>query len=156
AERFLSHAELGRVYRTGDVGRWLSDDVLEYLGRIDHQVKLRGFRVELGEVEAAVMSHSAVREAVAVVREDAVGDQRLVADVAPDGDGSDADGNGAGERRSEQVSQWQAVWEETYRQEPASVDPTFNTIGWNSSYTGLPIPQLQMREWLEHTVARIL
>jgi amino acid adenylation domain-containing protein len=156
AERFVVHPELGRLYRTGDVGRWLSDGVLEYLGRIDHQVKLRGFRVELGEVEAALVAHPAVREAVAVVREDAPGDQRLAAYVVPDYQASPADRNGAAERCSEQVSQWQAVWEETYRQEIAGVDPTFNTIGWNSSYTGLPIPQQQMREWLEHTVARIL
>jgi acyl carrier protein len=83
AERFISHAQLGRLYRTGDVGRWLADGTLEYLGRTDHQVKLRGMRIELGEVEAALAEHPAVREVVAVAREDSPGDQRLVAYLVP-------------------------------------------------------------------------
>ena len=122
AERFLGHPELGRLYRTGDVGRWLADGALEYLGRTDHQVKLRGFRVELGEVEAALAEHPAVREAVAVAREDSPGDPRLVAYLVPDYQASNGDHHGAAERRSEQVSQWRTVWEETYRKETADAD----------------------------------
>ena len=67
----------GRMYRTGDICRWLEHGDLEYLGRSDFQVKLRGFRIELGEIEATLQRHSAVEQSVAAVREDQPGQQRL-------------------------------------------------------------------------------
>ncbi|NKF30217.1 amino acid adenylation domain-containing protein [Pseudomonas sp. BGM005] len=70
AERFLKDPfNEGRMYRTGDLARWLADGNIEYLGRNDDQVKLRGVRVELGEIEAALASHPAVQDAVALVRD---------------------------------------------------------------------------------------
>jgi len=72
-----------RLYRTGDLVRWLPSGHLEFLGRTDRQVKVRGFRVELGEIEAALAEHPAVREVAVLTREDQGGERRLVAYVAP-------------------------------------------------------------------------
>ena len=78
----------GRLYRTGDRARWRRGGELEYLGRTDDQVKVRGYRVELGEVEAAVARHPGVREAAVVAREDSPGDRRLIAYVVSETGGA--------------------------------------------------------------------
>jgi natural product biosynthesis luciferase-like monooxygenase protein len=70
AERFVTGPNGDRVYRTGDLVRWCPDGTLEFLGRLDHQVKLRGHRIELGEIEAVLGDHAGVGQAVAAVRGD--------------------------------------------------------------------------------------
>lgn len=85
-ERFIpnpfSQAQNARLYKTGDLARYLSDSNIQFLGRIDHQVKIRGFRIELGEIEATLSQHPVVRESIVLAREDEPGNKRLVAYVA--------------------------------------------------------------------------
>jgi len=87
AEKFVinpfSSDPAAKLYRTGDLSRYLPDGRIEFLGRIDNQVKLRGFRIELGEIEAVLSAHPGVKQSVATIREDRVGDKRLVAYFTP-------------------------------------------------------------------------
>jgi amino acid adenylation domain-containing protein len=89
ASRFIPDPFSGkagaRLYRSGDLGRWISSADIEYLGRIDHQVKVRGFRIELGEIEAALCSHESIRESVVLARDGDAGERRLVAYIVAPG-----------------------------------------------------------------------
>ncbi|MFL6587283.1 MAG: amino acid adenylation domain-containing protein [Luteimonas sp.] len=88
AERFFADPHLPgeRIYRTGDLARWRDDGAVEFLGRSDHQVKLRGLRIELGEIEAAIVASGLASQAAVIVREDRAGDRRLVGYLQPTAD----------------------------------------------------------------------
>ncbi len=88
AERFVpnpfAEGTGARLYKTGDLARYLPDGNIEFMGRLDHQVKVRGFRIELGEIEAVLVQHSALRETVVVARQDEPGNKQLVAYLVPE------------------------------------------------------------------------
>jgi SAM-dependent methyltransferase/acyl carrier protein len=121
---------------------------------MDFQEKIRGFRIELGEIEEALRQHPGVRETIVMAREDVPGNKRLVAYVVPKPNSLTNVREAA--TLSEYVDGWQTVFEEVYTQTEDVSDSKFNISGWNSSYTGKPIPAEEMRTWVDTTVARIL
>lgn len=156
AEKFLPNPfgpPGSRIYRSGDMGRWLSDGRIESLGRVDRQIKLRGFRIELDEVESCLLQHPGVRSAVVDFEKCEAGDSRLVAYVVPEYGALPSLYSAEHERAAaELVGQWQQVWDDTYA-DPERVLPSF--AGWKSSYTGTDIPEEEMEDWLAGVLSRI-
>jgi amino acid adenylation domain-containing protein len=159
AERFVpdpwSALPGGRLYRTGDLGRWSAAGDLEFLGRVDRQVKIHGYRIELGEIESVLAEHPAVVASAVLVQQEPARPPRLVAYVVSDREGAAAVGDEAA-MVSEQVAEWRALYDDAYDPGHDAAETDFNIVGWNSSYTGEPIPAAEMREWVEATVEEIL
>jgi amino acid adenylation domain-containing protein len=158
AEKFvpdpLSTQPGARLYRSGDLVRWLPLETIEFLDRIDNQVKLRGYRIELGEIESHLRDHPSVEDAAVVAREDEDGDKQLIAYVVPA-----PPPKPVSEGLSvEAVQQWREVFNETYNGAPtiAEWNNSLDFAGWVSSFTGEPIDRREMEEWLGQTVNRIL
>src|SRR5207302_7267893 len=130
AERFIPDPFSGRpgwrLFRTGDIVRYLEDGNIEFLGRRDNQVKIRGFRVDTGEIEAALIEHPAVKETAVMAREDLRGEKALVAYVVPH-TAYLATQEQVAEWQDKRVTQWQTLYDDTYRQAPPNPDPTFTT-----------------------------
>ncbi|HEY9811290.1 MAG TPA: amino acid adenylation domain-containing protein [Halomicronema sp.] len=142
-----------RLYKTGDLVRYLHDGNLEFLGRTDEQVKIRGFRIELGEIETILTQHPAVQKCVVIAAENVQQDKHLIAYIALN---SEVTNPPEKQLQNEHISQWQILYNETYQQPATDSNPDFNIIGWNSSYTGQPLPSEQLQEWVNNQVAQIL
>jgi amino acid adenylation domain-containing protein len=160
AEKFIknpfSNDLEARLYKTGDVNRYLLDGDIEFIGRLDNQVKIRGFRIELGEIETTLSQNSAIRECVVLAREDLPGEKRLVAYLVQNQQDfySSVD---LAQLEVERLEHWQTVYDNDFLNESfLDTDPTFNIGGWNDSYTGQLIPETEMRQWVDNTVKRIL
>lgn len=148
--------EESRLYKTGDLVRWLSQNNLEYIGRNDFQVKIRGYRIELGEIETALSSHPLIKQSVVLTKERDTKSPGL---------------NGSNEAKyliayyirefnlkAEDVENFVDMWAATFQSQYSSLDLTLykqNFIGWDSSYTGAPIEKNEMLEWVQATVDRI-
>ncbi len=145
-ERFAINALTDqRLYKTGDLARYLPNGDLEFLGRCDQQVKIRGFRIELGEIEARLNQHPAVLES-AVAAQDSV--NRLIAYIVldPDYTAKSIDSS----LQQQQITEWRSLYDQIYQPDSSAI------VGWNSSYTNQPISKQQMREWVDLRVQQIL
>ncbi|WP_078612810.1 non-ribosomal peptide synthetase [Streptomyces canus] len=154
AERFVAcpFGEPGdRMYRTGDLAHWDADGNLVYLGRADDQVKIRGVRIEPGEIASVLGEHPDVGEVAVIARDDGPSGRCLVGYAVPDRDRLAAR---LDEIRGEHVDQWQQLYQSMYSAEPeAAFGEDF--AGWDSSYTGRPMPLDEMNEWRDTTVEAI-
>jgi amino acid adenylation domain-containing protein len=155
AERFIPNPHSSkpgaRLYKTGDLVRYQPDGHLEFLGRVDYQIKIRGFRIELGEIEALLNQHPAVREAVVVAHNDSPDHKRLVAYVVGQDHLEKAEVLDV-----QQTLQWQTVFDSLYSKFDSTQQSGFYIKGWESSYTGAPIPEEEVQAWMEQTTERIL
>ncbi|MBC7873088.1 MAG: amino acid adenylation domain-containing protein, partial [Ferruginibacter sp.] len=157
-EKFVSHPfseEKGaRMYKTGDLGRWLPDGNLECLGRIDDQVKIRGYRIELGEIETVLLQSDLVSQAVVLSKQDKEGVNSLISYYVPEPKIVKAKEIALHE---EQVANWKEVYETEYSYTGGDKqDEEFDIGIWNDSFSGHPIPHHQMEEWVNDIVEVIM
>ncbi|XXX82738.1 amino acid adenylation domain-containing protein [Sorangium sp. So ce134] len=161
AARFIPdpHEPGGRLYATGDLARFRADGAIEFLERVDQQVKLHGYRIELAEIEAVLSEHELVRDAAVALHAMGDDDRCIAAFVVPDyARLAEKGGAGALDDRlqQEQLQQWEQVFDDSYLLPADVADPTFNISGWNSTLTGEPFDAAEMAQWVHETAARIL
>ncbi len=142
----------GVIYKTGDLARYKANGEIECLGRVDNQVKVRGFRIEPGEIETILSEHEDVKQSVVVARKDDENNAFLVAYLNIE----EGKLQNSEDYSKEHLSEWQLIWDDVYKSEKKETDPIFNVSGWKSSYTGKQIPDIEMHEWVDNTVNNIM
>ncbi|KAF2471471.1 amino acid adenylation, partial [Lindgomyces ingoldianus] len=161
-DRFVTVTVAGRMvraYRTGDYVRHRpTDGLLEFFGRMDGQIKIRGNRVELGEIEHILRSHSSVSDAVTVLQQHDNDEVRLTGFVTIHEDDALADEAGAAPE-SQHVEAWEEqfdvdIYSPIHNVRPGTIGRDF--IGWTSMYDGTDIDKAEMSEWLDDTIATLL
>ena len=143
-----------RLYRTGDLAAWREDGQLSFHGRADDQTKIRGIRIEPAEIEATLLRQPGIAHAVVMVRDDTARGAVLAAYVVPDLHAPVIKGL-LGELQHEQTDRWRDLEQNARGDDSPDDDPTFNTRGWDSSYTSLPLPTADMREYVAGVVDRV-
>ncbi|MBL4826515.1 MAG: amino acid adenylation domain-containing protein, partial [Spongiibacteraceae bacterium] len=161
-----------RLYRSGDLVRYLSDGSLEFLERTDNQLKIRGFRIETAEIETVICcSHAAVQQAAVICHGDTDLEKELIAYTVLSEDFILDEADSIASMEADTTSEWESVYDQVYSQNEIAIsadaldgfdvskitsdDPSFDISGWNSSYTGLPIDAEEMRVWRDSTCERI-
>ncbi|ACS86837.1 non-ribosomal peptide synthetase [Musicola paradisiaca] len=161
AERFIPSPFIPgeRLYKTGDLARFLPDGQLDFLGRNDTQLKIRGHRIELGEIHTVLLSLEGVKQAYLNVN-DGVDGSQLFAYVVMNHDFTHK--AAYHDALDDSVQQWARLFDATgdvlppvSLQQPEGEDYRPGFVGWNSSFTGQALPLAEMQQWLENTVARI-
>ena len=143
-----------RLYKTGDLVRWLPDGNIEYIGRNDFQVKIRGYRIELSGIEHVLAGHESIAQASVMARSD--GDKEAGKQLVAYCVINDAGGTTASEAEREAfVQDWEVLYDTDYKENADEVD-TFDISGWDSSFTGTAIPAEEMQEWVDETVKTIV
>lgn len=160
AKRFIpnpySASPGARLYKTGDMARYLPNGQLECLGRIDQQVKLRGFRIELEEIGTVLRQHPQVREAVVTLRDHANG-PKLVGYIVPQSEAPLTSQVAALDGLTTQhLSQTQTLYDQFYGWSFSDSDQAINLRVWMSHYSEEPLPEAEILEAVENTVERIL
>ncbi|MDE9470590.1 non-ribosomal peptide synthetase [Xenorhabdus bovienii] len=149
-----------KLYRTGDLVRWTLNGELEFIGRLDSQVKIRSHRIELGEIES-VLAGQEILSSAAVITDGNSEDKKLIAYVCPS---TEWLAEKATEFNADYVKSWTEIFDEQYRRNTESIqtEDTINPLtldsdfgGWINSYSDQPIPLEQMEEWRTGTMQRI-
>lgn len=142
------------LYRTGDLVRWSPGGNLEFLGRFDSQVKIRGFRIELAEIESVLVKHPQVSEVTVLAKtfDKQSRDPELVAYCKVGSNKKTAEKEHSS---NDFVQEWASLHEELYMVDQGNIN-TFDISGWDSSFSGEPIPDNEMTEWVDDTVERLL